>query len=46
MFEPVRNAIKIPELRRKILYTLAVLVLFRIGSYVPVPGVDSAALAR
>jgi preprotein translocase subunit SecY len=46
VFEPVRNAIKIPELRRKILYTLAVLVLFRIGSYVPVPGVDSAALAR
>ncbi|NLN17510.1 MAG: preprotein translocase subunit SecY [Firmicutes bacterium] len=46
MFEPVRNAIKIPELRRKILYSLAMLVLFRVGSYVPVPGVDSAALAR
>jgi preprotein translocase subunit SecY len=46
VFEPVRNAIKIPELRRKILYSLAMLVLFRVGSYVPVPGVDSAALAR
>ncbi|MGI6036231.1 MAG: preprotein translocase subunit SecY [Limnochordia bacterium] len=46
MLEPVRNAMKIPELRRKILYSVALLVVFRVGSYVPVPGVDSAALAR
>jgi preprotein translocase subunit SecY len=36
---------KIPELRRRVLFTLALLVVFRLGSYVPVPGIDSAALA-
>jgi preprotein translocase subunit SecY len=36
---------KIPELRRRVLFTLALLVVFRLGSYVPVPGIDSSALA-
>jgi preprotein translocase subunit SecY len=35
---------KIPELRRRILFTLSLLVVFRVGSYVPVPGIDSTAL--
>src|SRR5690606_13671304 len=36
---------RIQDLRRKLLYTMALLVVFRIGSFVPVPGVDAAALA-
>jgi preprotein translocase subunit SecY len=37
---------KIPDLRRKILYTVALLAVYRIGSFVPVPGVDAVGLAR
>lgn len=36
---------KIPDLRRKILYTVAFLAVYRIGSHVPVPGVNAAGLA-
>jgi preprotein translocase subunit SecY len=44
-FEKTTSIFRIPELRRRILFTLALLVVFRVGSYVPVPGIDSAALA-
>ena len=44
MIETFRNIFKIPELRRKILISLGLLVVFRLGTYVPVPGVDSHAL--
>lgn len=40
MLQAVINAFKIPEIRRKILFTLAMLVLFRLIASVPVPGVD------
>ena len=40
MFEIFRNAWKITELRKKILYTLMLLFIYRLGSYVPVPGVN------
>ncbi|HEY8496583.1 MAG TPA: preprotein translocase subunit SecY [Limnochordales bacterium] len=46
MLDALRNALRIPELRRKILYTLGLLAVFRIGSFVPVPGVNAAALAE
>ena len=42
MFETVRNAFKIKDLRNKIFYTLIALVIVRIGSQLPVPGVDSS----
>ncbi len=45
MLEALRNALRIPDLRRKILYTAALLAVARIGTYVPVPGVDAAGLA-
>jgi preprotein translocase subunit SecY len=45
LFEGLVNAFKIEDLRKKILYTLALLAVFRIGSYVPVPGIDTAGLA-
>mgnify|MGYP000860843493 CR=1 FL=1 len=37
---------KIPDLRRKILYTAAMLAVYRVGAFVPVPGVNAAALAQ
>ncbi len=46
MLEALRNAWRIPDLRRKILYTAVLLAVARIGAYVPVPGVDAAGLAE
>lgn len=40
------NIFKIPELKRRILYTMALLVVYRVGVHVPVPGIDSVALAE
>lgn len=40
------NIFKIPELKRRIFYTFALLVVYRIGVHVPVPGIDSVALAE
>ena len=40
------NIFKIPELTRRILSTLALLVVYRVGVHVPVPGIDSVALAE
>ncbi len=39
MLSSLVDAFKIPELRKKILFTLAILALYRFGSYVPVPGI-------
>ncbi len=46
MLDALKNAMRIPELRRKIIFTAALLAVYRIGSYVPVPGVDASALAQ
>lgn len=39
MLSSVIDAFKVPELRKKILFTLAILALYRFGAYVPVPGI-------
>lgn len=39
MLSSIIDAFKVPELRKKILFTLAILVLYRFGAYVPVPGI-------
>ena len=44
MIEKIRNIFAIPELRRKILFTLGLLVVVRIGAQIPIPGIDTAAL--
>ena len=44
MFETFRNAWKIPELKKRMLFTLMILVVYRLGSAVPVPFVNGAAL--
>ena len=41
MIETIRNAWKIPELRKKIMFTIFVLLIFRLGSAVPVPYIDT-----
>lgn len=45
MFKTIRNAWMIPDLRKKILFTLGVIVIFRIGSKIPVPFLDMNALS-
>ena len=44
MFQTIRNAWAVPETRKKLLYTLMIIVIFRIGSAIPVPFLDPAAL--
>ena len=44
MFKTIKNALKTPEVRKRVLYTLLLLVIFRLGSYITVPGVDMVAL--
>lgn len=44
--ESFRNIFKIEELRRRILYTLGILVVYRIGTYVTLPGIDAGVLAQ
>lgn len=46
MFETVRNAFKIKDLRKKILYTFMILVIVRIGCQLPVPGVDASVITE
>jgi preprotein translocase subunit SecY len=43
--ESIRNINKIPELRQRILYTLLLLFIYRLGSHITIPGVDAAAVA-
>ena len=45
MIQTIRNAWKIPELRKKILFTVFALLIFRLGSAVPVPYIDTNALS-
>lgn len=43
MFHTLVNFFKTKEVRNKILFTLAMLVIFKIGTYIPAPGVNPAA---
>ena len=45
MIETLRNAWKIPELRKKIIFTLFILLIYRVGNVIPVPYIDTATLA-
>ena len=44
MFKTIKNAFKTPEIRKKMFYTLLLIVLFRLGCYITVPGVDAVKL--
>ncbi len=44
MFETIKNAFKSPDIRKKMLITFALLLVYRIGCYVPIPGLDISAI--
>jgi len=46
VLDRLQSIFKIPELRRRILFTLLMFVVFRLGSFIPIPGVDISALAK
>jgi len=46
LWQSLVNAWKLPELRTKVLFTAAMIAIYRFGAYVPVPGIDVAALKQ
>ncbi len=44
MFKTIKNALKTPDVRKRVLYTLLLIVIFRLGCYITVPGVNSIRL--
>lgn len=46
MINTIRNAWRIPDLRKKLLYTLLIIIVFRFGSVIPAPFLDAAALSE
>jgi len=45
LLEALRNAVRLPDLRRKILFTLFILILYQFATHIPVPGVDPKAIS-
>ena len=45
MFKTIKNALKTPDIRKRLLYTLILIVIFRLGCYITAPGVDVFALS-
>ena len=45
MIEHIKNILQVPELRRRILFTGLLLIVYRVGAHIPTPGVDATALA-
>jgi len=46
MLDKIKTIFTIPDLKRRILFTVALLIIVRMGAHIPVPGVDGEALAR
>ncbi len=46
MFKALLNIFKIPDLKKKVLFTLALIVIYRLGTFIPTPGIDGAKLAQ
>lgn len=44
MFAALRNAFKVPELKKRLIFTAAILIIYRIGSFIPVPGIEVGAI--
>jgi preprotein translocase subunit SecY len=45
VIEQLRNIFRVPELKRRVLFTCGLLIVYRIGAHVPTPGIDAHALA-
>ena len=46
LIQTIKNIFKIEELRKRIIYTLLLIIVYRLGSFVVLPGIDAGALAR
>ncbi|MDD4840194.1 MAG: preprotein translocase subunit SecY [Clostridia bacterium] len=46
MFETLKNALSTKEIRLKIIFTLLLILVYRIGCYIPIPGIDASALEQ
>jgi len=46
LFKTIKNALKTPDVRKKLLYTLVLIIIFRFGCFITVPGVDTIALGE
>ena len=46
MIESLKNIFRIPDLRNRILFTLGMLAIYRLGNHIPTPGVDARALTE
>ena len=46
MFETIKNAWKVQDIRKKILFTLFIVVIYRLGGFIPVPFLDPTAVAE
>lgn len=46
MLKTINNALKTPEVRKKLLYTLLLIVIFRLGCFITIPGIDTFTLAE
>jgi len=46
LIQTIRNIFKIPELKNRVLFTLSLLAVYRIGAHIPTPGIDGAALSK
>ena len=46
MFNTIKNALKTPDVRKRLLYTLILIIVFRLGCYITIPGVDTIKLAE
>src|SRR5436190_22005940 len=46
MLEKLTNIFRIPELRNRVLFTLAMLAVYRLGAHIPTPGIDADVLAQ
>jgi len=45
VLQSIANIFKVPDLKRKVLFTALILVIYRLGSYIPIPGINAKALS-
>ena len=46
MFEKIANIFRIPDLRTRVLFTLGLLAVYRLGAHIPTPGINAKMLAE
>ncbi len=46
MLEKFTNIFRVPDLRKRVVFTLAMLAVYRLGSFIPTPGIDTSRLAQ